>query len=137
MEALADSPAVTWLGARPFAELPTLMSRVDVGITPYVTSTFNVASQPLKTWEYLEAGLPVVSSDLPSARRLLSPDVLVAAGSADFVSAVMRAAALGNDPESVARRRALSRTNDWSARASTLLKILEDVSAHRRGLLDR
>src|SRR5258708_23401667 len=43
---------------------------MDVGITPYRDTPFNRASFPLKTLEYLGAGLPVVSADLPAARWL-------------------------------------------------------------------
>ncbi len=130
LEALCAKPGVRWLGPRPFAELPDLMSQVDVGLTPYTTSEFNRASQPLKTLEYLAAGLPVVSTDLPSARRLNSPDVFLATDDAGFVHGVRMAAQESADPLTIARRRAFAQAHNWNARASQLLGILATLD-HR------
>jgi glycosyltransferase involved in cell wall biosynthesis len=50
--------------------VPSYLAAIDIGITPYRDTSFNRASFPLKTLEYLGAGLPVVSTDLPTARWL-------------------------------------------------------------------
>ena len=70
MEALIARPNVHWLGTKPFAELPSYLGAIDVGLTPYAQSAFNRASFPLKTLEYLAAGRPAVASDLPAHRWL-------------------------------------------------------------------
>jgi teichuronic acid biosynthesis glycosyltransferase TuaH len=69
---LIDRPSVSYVGAVPSAEIPSYLASVDVGITPYRDTPFNRASFPLKTLEYLGAGLPVISADLPAARWLRS-----------------------------------------------------------------
>ena len=52
-------------------EAPAYIAATDIGITPYLDSQFNRASFPLKTLDYLSAGRPTVSTDLPAARWLL------------------------------------------------------------------
>lgn len=69
---LIDRPSVRYVGAVPSADIPSCLASVDVGITPYRDTPFNRASFPLKTLEYLGAGLPVISADLPAARWLRS-----------------------------------------------------------------
>jgi teichuronic acid biosynthesis glycosyltransferase TuaH len=69
--ALAARPNVSHAGRVPPEAVPSYLAATDIGITPYTGSPFNRASFPLKTLEYLSAGLPVVSADLPGARWLL------------------------------------------------------------------
>lgn len=61
---------VHYVGPVPADMVPSYLAAIDVGITPYGDTPFNRASFPLKTLEYLGAGRPVVSADLPAARWL-------------------------------------------------------------------
>ena len=56
--------------AGPGGRSPPYLAAIDVGITPYQNSPFNYALFPIKTLEYLSAGLLVVSTDLPGSRWL-------------------------------------------------------------------
>jgi teichuronic acid biosynthesis glycosyltransferase TuaH len=90
--------------------VPAYLAAIDVGITPYRDSPFNRASFPLKTLEYLGAGIPVVSTDLPAARWLHDDltksghgrdidQILVLAGNnSEFVYAISRIVASGGHP---------------------------------------
>ena len=76
-DALVGVPGVQWVGAKDFRELPAYVAHASVGLVPYTHSKFNEGSFPLKTLEYLAAGIPVVATDLPAIRWLGSPDVVV------------------------------------------------------------
>jgi teichuronic acid biosynthesis glycosyltransferase TuaH len=67
---LITRPEVHYAGSVSADLVPSYLAALDIGITPYQDSPFNRASFPLKTLEYLGAGLPVVSADLPAARWL-------------------------------------------------------------------
>lgn len=124
---LVARPNVHHTGAVPFADLPSWLARMDVGITPYTDSAFNRASCPLKTLEYLAAGLPVVGSDLPATSELAaeSPDVTAVALPDAFVRAVTVAARLPRTPDVVARRRrAVEVRHSWATRATRLAGLL-------------
>jgi teichuronic acid biosynthesis glycosyltransferase TuaH len=88
---LISRPRVHYAGAVPASAVPSYLAVIDVGITPYRDTPFNRASFPLKTLEYLGAGLPVVSADLPTARWLRA-DLMHAetAATADQVLALAR-----------------------------------------------
>ena len=108
LRALAARRRVHCVGRVPEQEAPAYIAAADVGITPYLDSPFNRASFPLKTLDYLSAGRPAVSTDLPAARWLLDdlvrsehgipPDRILALadGPAAFVSAVRH---IVGDPE--------------------------------------
>jgi teichuronic acid biosynthesis glycosyltransferase TuaH len=148
--ALMARPRVHYAGRITAEEVPSYLAAMHIGITPYTHSPFNHASFPLKTLEYLGAGLPVVSTDLPTARWLrddlartsqaaLGDQILALADSpADFVAAIRRiagdpggSAATGRDHHPTDRSPALAdhcRTfaerHSWSSRAAVFAAVI-------------
>ena len=57
------------LGQKPYETLPSYCKAFDVGIIPFRINELTLKANPLKLREYLAAGLPVVSTDLPEVRR--------------------------------------------------------------------
>jgi teichuronic acid biosynthesis glycosyltransferase TuaH len=121
---LTRHPHVQWVGRQPFEKLPGFLRAAVVGLTPYADDAFNRASFPLKTLEYLSAGLPVVSTDLPAARALATQHVHVAADRVDFVAATLRLMDSPWSPEGAAARQAFAAHHSWSARADELLRTI-------------
>lgn len=121
---LVARPNVRWVGRQPFAALPSYLRLMSVGITPYRDTAFNRASFPLKTLEYLAAGLPVVSTDLPAVHWLDTDLVGVASGPDDFAEAVLAAAGTRRTPELVARRRDFARQHSWARRADQVARAI-------------
>jgi teichuronic acid biosynthesis glycosyltransferase TuaH len=121
---LSRLPNVCWVGPKPYAELPSYLRAIDVGLVPYQDSAFNRASFPLKTLEYLAAGRSVVSTDLPASRWLNTELIRVASRDA-FVAAVDQAVeeAKTRRGESILRetRREFAAQHDWSQRAKDIL----------------
>jgi glycosyltransferase involved in cell wall biosynthesis len=53
--------------------VPTWVAALDVGTMPYPnTEHYATAMSPLKLFEYMAAGLPIVATDLPSVREVLT-----------------------------------------------------------------
>ena len=63
---LLDIQNIYLLGPKPYKELPRLMHYSNVGLLPCVLNQYTRAMFPMKFFEYLAAGLPVVSTRLPS-----------------------------------------------------------------------
>ncbi len=120
---LVSRPNVRWVGSVPFEELPRYLKSVDVGITPYADTAFNRASFPLKTLEYLAAGKPVVSTDLPAV-RWLATDLIKVAGTAEFGGVVHSISAVDQTLEVVERRQAFAERHSWTARAAQFAKLI-------------
>ena len=51
------------------------MRSFDMGLVPYRVTQETVHASPLKVYEYLAAGLPVVAADVPGARQFADDSV--------------------------------------------------------------
>ncbi len=125
---LVRLPNVQWVGNQPYERVPQFILAMDVGLTPYRDTAFNRASFPLKTLEYLSAGLPVVSTDLPSA-RWLGTSLVHVAGHERYVDIVLKVLAQPNAVGSPQERRAFAATHSWAARAEELAAVILPCSA--------
>jgi glycosyltransferase involved in cell wall biosynthesis len=80
-------PNVHLIGQRPYSDMPSFMQAASVGIIPFASSEHNAAVHainPLKLYEYLASGLPVVSSIRPP--NLNCDGLFVYASKSDFLS---------------------------------------------------
>jgi len=118
MAALLARPNVCWVGEKPFEDLPPYLGALDVGLVPYTRSQFNMGSFPLKTLEYLSAGLRVVSTDLPATRWLATDLVAIESSPAGFVEAARRAVGMPRATGEILRRQRFAAAHDWSCRAA-------------------
>ena len=126
LDHLLGRPQVRWVGPHPFDELPSYLRVMDVGLVPYSsTHPFNRASAPLKVLEYLAAGRPVVSTDLPAVRQLDTDLVTIAEEPQEFAAAVAEAVRTAHDPELVARRQAFAARHSWAVRLEPFVRALD------------
>ncbi|MGO4383802.1 glycosyltransferase [Specibacter sp. RAF43] len=133
--AVLNRPNVQWVGERGFEDLPRYLARAEVGILPYTHSRFNTGSFPLKTLEYLAAGLPVVATGLPAISWLGTEHIDVAEGPAAFREAVAARLARGRDIPGDAERRAFAARHSWAARAAEFadaMSLGSSIPAERR-----
>lgn len=103
------------------ADVGSVIAAFDVAWIPYVWSEFNEASNPLKAWEYLAAGAPLVAPAFPALEPMGAVATLLGrdATDADWLDAFE--AALGDDdPERAEARRGFAAANTWDQRADTL-----------------
>lgn len=124
---LLRAPGVDYVGPVPAAAVPEHLARMGVGLTPYVQTPFNRASFPLKTLEYLSAGMAVVSTDLPAVEWLDTDLITVGRNAAQFVSAVEQALRDRHSTELAAARREFTAGHTWASRASDLLDLASTV----------
>ena len=117
---LEARPNVTSLGPVPYDELPRVVASFDVGLIPYETNDYTRNVFPLKLFEYLAAGKPVVATGLPELEGM-EPDVVVA--SEDELVASTTAALALVAPADVERRQALAARNTWETRTERLLEL--------------
>ncbi|GIJ68381.1 glycosyltransferase family 4 protein [Virgisporangium ochraceum] len=68
---------VHWRYTVPHAEVAAWLAHAEVSVAPLTGSPRNVLQgcSPLKVWESMAAGVPVVASDLPAVRELVTDGV--------------------------------------------------------------
>ena len=79
----------------------------------------------MKVYEYLAAGLRVVSTALPSLERTASDDVVLTEGDS-FLHAVQSGFETWSE-QAAERRRALARGHSWQARGEQALTLLHGL----------
>lgn len=110
---LAASPNVHLLGPRPQSALPALLRGAAVGLIPYRRSRLTESIFPMKVYEYLAAGLPVVATGVPALADL--DDVELVEGLDAALAAIDRA--LDRDMPELRRERSEAvRGHSWQAR---------------------
>src|SRR5207344_824969 len=109
-----------------YADLPAYCKGFDVALIPFPISKLTLNSNPLKAREYLAAGLPVVSTEIPEVEALGLCHT--AATAQEFLAGIEKV--LGNPGPSSARSDAV-REESWLARVNTMAGHLR-----RFGVLD-
>jgi glycosyltransferase involved in cell wall biosynthesis len=122
IEALKSCANVRLVGQVPVEQVPAYMAHCDVGLLPYRDGPWTSHIHPLKLYEYLACGLPVVATDIPSVRQEREV-VDIASTPEQFVAAV--ATALECDSEaSRALRRERAAQNTWQQRVERISELI-------------
>jgi glycosyltransferase involved in cell wall biosynthesis len=125
---VAGLPNVTWLGPKSYDELPRYVAAFDVALIPYQSNEYTKSCFPLKLFEYLAAGKPVVATGLPELAGM-EPDVVVSEGEATAVAAAVEAALALRSDDDRRRRMEIAAANTWETRAGRLLGLVADELA--------
>jgi glycosyltransferase involved in cell wall biosynthesis len=111
---LRELPNVQLAGERPYFELPRWLSRFDVAILPFRRSPLTEATNPVKAYEIMAAGLPLVSVPLPEMVEF-GDLIRLASTPAEFEREI-RAELEDRDESLVEKRRAFARGQTWEER---------------------
>jgi GT2 family glycosyltransferase/glycosyltransferase involved in cell wall biosynthesis len=106
------------LGVRPHAAVRSYIETFDVCLLPNLDNEFTRSLDPLKLYEYLAAGRPVVATPVGETSDL-KDHILLAKTVDELVAAAERAMA-EDGPEAVAGRKAAVSGATWGARAAAI-----------------
>ena len=123
-------PAVDWHGRVAPEQIPAVLAAMDVAVAPYPQLEHFYFS-PLKVYEYMAAGLPVVASDLGQLRQIICPGVnglLCPAGDATALADHLRE--LQTQPHLRQRlgqlaRQTVKEYHTWNQRVSQILAVAQ------------
>lgn len=136
VEPLAALPNVRLIGERCAAEVPAYVNAFDVCLMPHVDDALTRSMDPLKIYEYLAAGKPVVASglsemDLPAdlVARCDSHEQFVAT-----VRALVDATAITSEDPYLLPRKEFARSRSWVSRLDQMLGVIR-VRAAEQGVV--
>ncbi|MEO6102584.1 MAG: glycosyltransferase [Pseudoxanthomonas sp.] len=116
---LEGLPNVRLVGEVPYTRLPYWLHAFDLCLLPFQVIPLTLATNPVKVYEYLAAGKPVVAVDLPEMAQF-GKLVQVAHDQAGFLAAVARELATSGDAVKRRRRQAFAARQTWAHRADAL-----------------
>jgi glycosyltransferase involved in cell wall biosynthesis len=110
---LRAEPNIHLLGPRTYAQLPDVLRAGDAGLIPYARNELTRSIFPMKVYEYLAAGLPVVATPLPALADL--PEIATAPDAAGIVR-LLDAAIASDTPALRAERSRAAAAHSWEQR---------------------
>lgn len=123
-------PNIFLLGPVPYERLPIYMSSFDVCIVPHLVTPFTESLNPIKLWEYLATGKPIIATPVAGFRDF-PQFVYLAADVSEFARALPMA--LQENRAHSERRRTEAARHSWDVRVATIEEIVSQCEA-RRGL---
>jgi glycosyltransferase involved in cell wall biosynthesis len=110
---IPSRPNVHFLGMKSVDELPSYLKGIDVCMMPYRVNETTTFIFPLKLFEYLATGKPVVSMAIPAVSKL-GNYVYVADSQEEFVQSITAALSeVGDEPSR--KRMAFARLHGWDS----------------------
>lgn len=116
-------PNLKLLGEKPYTELPSYLSGFDVCVIPFKRTPLTEATNPVKVYEYLASGKPVVARRLPEL-EVYEKDIFLYEQPADFIVKIEQA--LKENSESSRRKRQdIAVANRWEQRVDAFHDLIQ------------
>lgn len=122
VSALASEPNVHLLGLRSYAQLPAVLRAADIGLIPYARNELTNSIFPMKVYEYLAAGLPVIATPLPALADIT--EIRQAPDAAGLVELIEQELA-EDSPERRAQRSRAARAHSWDRRLQEIAAAID------------
>ena len=119
---LAKYNNVHFLGAVAYQKLPSYIAGFDVGIIPHLKTEFTETMNPLKLYEYLACGKPVVATPIAGVEQF-SQLIKIASSQDEFCQQIKQSLSL-NSPDLIKKRQASVVNYSWKRRVDQMLSYL-------------
>lgn len=123
--ALLGLANVHLLGPKPYGSLPAYLKGFDLGLLPLRLNPYTQAMFPMKFFEYLAAGLPVVATRIRALQDYERAALLCKPDAAAFTAAIEKALA-GQGPR-LSERLALAAGHTYASRTRRMLELLHRI----------
>lgn len=118
---LKNVPNIHLLGPKAYKDLPDYLRGMDVGLLPSHLNDYTRSMFPMKFFEYLAAGLPVISTRIPALAD--HADLVLLRDSEDFEEGLDRI--IAGDCATLEQRLAAAREQTYEARTEKMLRLIE------------
>jgi GT2 family glycosyltransferase/glycosyltransferase involved in cell wall biosynthesis len=122
---LSKLPNVSLPGEKHYSEIPDWLRTFDVVLIPFKRNALTEATNPVKGYEILASGKPLISVPIPEMVALV-PLVRLASNAEEFEREI-EAALNENDPDIIEKRRDFARQHTWEKRYEMLAPAVREV----------
>jgi glycosyltransferase involved in cell wall biosynthesis len=119
---LRQMPNVYFLGMKPIEQVPQYIVAFDICLIPYARNGEVENLSPLKLYDYMAAGKPIVTTDFPAANEF--KELIYIANTPDrFLKSIKKALSETDSTISQSRRQAASQ-NTWEDRIAQISNLI-------------
>ena len=115
---------IFYFGRLPFEEMPGLIKGFDVAIIPFKKDAVSRTIFPLKLFEYLGAGKPVVASNFNPDLKDYTHDVVTYCDDAHSFSMAIESALKTEKPNLIQERVNIAKENTWEKRGKEIAELI-------------
>lgn len=115
---------VHFVGRVPYEEMPAMIKGFDVALIPFKKDEVSHTIFPLKLFEYLGAGKPVVATDFNTDLREFTGETVQFCANAETFSAEIKVALSKNTRADVETRLSIAADNTWEKRGNEIADLL-------------
>jgi len=123
---LEAQPNIHLLGPRDYRELPAVLRGADAGLIPYARNELTGSIFPMKVYEYLAAGLPVLATPLPALEGMRE---VATAADAEGMAELLDEALAQDTPERREERSRAAATYSWEQRLREIAVAVAEAEA--------
>ena len=126
VQQLAALPNVHLLPPQPHTDMPYYVQAFDVCIIPFKTNALTDAVNPVKLYEYMALGKPIVSTPLPEV-QYYETLLYIGTTTASFVDNIRFALHEAAEPQAsiIKQRQNITGQHTWQKRAATIQDIMQ------------
>lgn len=117
-------PNIYFIGRIPYNEMPSVLKSFDVAIIPFRKYEDSATVFPMKLFEYLGAGKPVVSTDFNPDLQYFTHDLIPYCSTAEEFSAALNEALNNNNEDLQKARIKLASEHTWESRAAAIEELI-------------
>lgn len=128
VKSLTQQANVFFIDQVPLAEVPAYIQALDVGLLPYHQNELTHACSPLKFFEYLACGIPVIGCGLPTTEKYCEQGVYDTANESyeQFAEKCQLALSYASDPSLQQRRKDVAQNHTWQRKFVDMLAIVRE-----------
>lgn len=123
-ESFVALPNVHFIGRIPYDEMPSVLKGFDVAIIPFRKYEDSAAVFPMKLFEYLGAGKPVIATDFNPDLEPFTDGLVPYCSNAESFSAAISEALANNSEHQKQERIKLASQHTWESRAASFEALL-------------
>lgn len=124
---LGEYKNVYFMGSRDYSVLKYYAKKADILMIPFLINDITRATSPVKIFEYMALGKPIVTTDMDECRRYRS--VLIGHDREEFLQKLAEALSLREDETYLSLLDEEARANDWRYRAEKIIDLITKEQA--------
>jgi glycosyltransferase involved in cell wall biosynthesis len=122
-----EAANIHYIERQPYAEMPSVLKGFDVALLPFKKDEVSNTIFPLKLFEYLGAGKPVVATDFnPDLYEFTGKCVSYCSNAEEF-SLAIEDCLLNENKQRIQERLAVAKENTWEKRVEKISELLENL----------